>query len=123
MTNTPNKDKHDADRWEAFLDTVFARSKKIKEVRISIVVAQQLKVYMHGAGYDGLCMGLAEDPPHLWDVPVVIDDTLTSPKIVYLDGVPDPTYKMADLLDKSGKLPKIKPLKEKPVDTWLDDEV
>lgn len=109
MTNQANQSKHEQERWEAFLDTVFAKSKDIQEIRMDIVSGQLLKVYMDGAGYDGLCMGLTDNPPHLWDAPIKWDETTNSPRIVYLS---DPQPK-----------PKPKPKREKPVDTWIDDEV
>jgi len=106
-----NSEKHEADRWEAFLDTVFVRSKKIKEIRASVDTVGVMFNYMQKAGYTGLAAGLmGNPPPHLWDVPIVIDNACHSPKIIYHEGALSPE-------------PQPKPKKEKPVDTWQDDEV
>lgn len=108
MTNQPNSDKKEQDRWEAFLDTVFAKSRYIKEIKMDDLTERTLAIYMQKAGYTGLVVGLMATPARLWDVPVVIDEIATSPKIVYQEG--------------AVKRPP-KPKKEKVVDTWMDDEV
>ena len=111
-TTQANIDKHRQERWEDFLDTVFARGKKIKEIRISKATLAELAKYLVDTQYSHQIIDRLDsgEAGYLWHTPVVIDETCSWAKIVYAEGIlsPEPN-------------PKIK--KEKPVDTWLDDEV
>ena len=98
MTNQPNIEKSRQERWESWLDTIFARRPKIKEIRMSKDLLEDVAEYLRVGGYpdDKLIPKDETEIPMfytIFDILVVIDDTcLTSPKIVYKDGIlsPDP---------------------------------
>lgn len=110
MTLT-NEQRKEIDRWEALLDTVYIQRRVLVEIHLHPDDHAKLSAYVSSIGYAQAASEIAADPPHIWDVPIILDpDCPDVSHLVYQEGkkprfVPEP------------------PTKTKPVDTWIDKEV